>query len=69
MANWVKCSAFNSPDRVIYVNLDQVVSISGTENGGGSVITYAGGETNQFVVSECPAAIMQGETIRSGVTR
>lgn len=65
MANWVKCTAFNSPDRVIYVNLDQVVSVSGTEKGSGSVITYAGTEPNQFVVSEAPAMIMQGETVRS----
>ncbi|MCW1432248.1 hypothetical protein [Novosphingobium sp. JCM 18896] len=63
MAKWIKCTALNSPDHVIYVNLDQVVSISGSVKGGGSVITYAGGETNQFVVNEAPAFILQGTII------
>lgn len=65
MAKWIKCTSFNSPNRVIYVNLEQVVSISGTEHGSGSVITYAGGEPSQFVVAESPAAIMQGEGVQS----
>jgi hypothetical protein len=61
MGNWVKCKSAADPDEVIYVNLDQAISIAETSIG--SEITYAGRDC-VFTVGSTPAAILTGETVR-----
>jgi hypothetical protein len=61
MANWVKCKSAADPDEVVYVNLDQAITI--VETSIGSEITYAGPDC-VFSVGNTPTAILDGETVR-----
>ena len=62
MANWVKCKSAADPNEVVYVNLDQVITI--VETSIGREITYAGTDC-VFSVGNTPAAILTGETVRA----
>jgi len=61
MSNWVKCKSAADPDDVIYVNLDQAITIVATSIG--SEISYAGADC-VFSVGNTPAEILTGETVR-----
>jgi len=61
MGNWVKCKSAADPDQVVFVNLDQAITIVPTSIG--SEITYAGTDC-VFSVGNTPADILAGETVR-----
>ena len=56
MPNWSICKSVTNETQRIFVNLDQVVSISDNEKG--SLITYAGSDDNCFVVGNKPDEII-----------
>ena len=58
MASWIECKTHGvKPDRTIFVNLDQVVSLSGDDNG--TVVRYAGGKDCEFVVVGSPQDLLK----------
>lgn len=61
IANWVECRAY-SGDTTIFVNLDQVVSLSGNKRA--TVVRYHGGENAEFVVATSPEKILAAANIQ-----
>jgi hypothetical protein len=61
MADWVKCKGPNDPNDSIYVNLDQVVSI--TPIPAGCHILYAGTE-EAFAVANRASDILGSNVVR-----
>ncbi len=65
MPNWVECETLTDPPRIIIINLERVISVSG--NSLGSVVRYA--ETNdtgsgEIIVSCTPEKLLSGEKVR-----
>ena len=61
MSDWVRCRSAIEADRVIWVNLDQVVCLAETNLG--TEVTYAGTDC-AFTVNERPADILGNNKVR-----
>lgn len=58
MATWIECKTYGlKTEQKIFVNLDQVVSLSGDERA--TVVRYGGGEACEFVVAGSPEDILK----------
>lgn len=58
MAQWVECKPFGGPeDATVFVNLEQVVSLSGDERA--TVVRYAGHPHGEFVVVGSARSILK----------
>jgi hypothetical protein len=62
MAFWIECKGYGSiAGTTIYVNLDQVVSLSGDEHA--TVVRYAGNESAEFVVAGPPLDMLRKASV------
>ena len=58
MGSWVKCKSATDATAVVYVNLDQAISIAATS--AGTEVTYAGEQDCVLVVASTPEEILTG---------
>lgn len=57
MVSWIECKTYGSKaERKMFVNLDQVVSLSGDARATG--VRRAGGESRKFVVAGSPTDLL-----------
>lgn len=62
MANWIECKRYGELGGTVFVNLDQVVSLSGDEKA--TVVKYAGHLDAEFVVAGPASELLKGEVVR-----
>jgi hypothetical protein len=62
MADWVKCKSATDATGVVYVNLDQAISVVVTSVG--TEVTYAGQQDCVLLVASTPDAMLTGVTVR-----
>ena len=58
MGTWVKCKSATDANAVVYVNLDQAISIATAS--AGTEVTYAGQQDCVLVVGSTPEEILTG---------
>ncbi len=61
MGSWVKCKSATDASAVVYVNLDQAISIAATS--AGTEVTYAGEQDCVLLVASTPEDILTGVTV------
>jgi hypothetical protein len=65
MADWVKCTPLGQTKQSIYINVDRIVAVAGSEDG--STVIYGGqngADRCEIVVLEPPESVLGGSRIR-----
>lgn len=65
MANWIKCRRYGDGGGNVFVNLDQVVSLSGDDNA--TVVKYAGHPDAEFVVAGPARKLLENVEVREAL--